>query len=292
VPADLSCGDPVASGFDDRAVSDVIATFAFIALALLAVAVGAGWPRWVDWRRRRIGAKPFPAAWRRILRRRVPLVATLPVELQLRLKRLIQVFVAEKAFIGCQGQRITDEVRVTIAAHAALLLLGQPSNDCYPRLRQVLVYPGAFVVEREQPAGAGLVREQRQALSGESWSHGQVVLGWADVREGAADPRDGRNVALHEFAHQIDQDSGAADGRPWRPDRASRRRWAAVMAEAFERLRREPSALIDAYGASDPAEFFAVVTEVFFERPRELAAEEPAVYAELAALYRLDPAAW
>jgi hypothetical protein len=270
----------------------VIASLAFLVLAILAVTAGLLWPRWIEWRRQRVGGRPFPAAWRRILRRRVPLVATLPAALQLRLKRLIQVFIAEKPFIGCQGQRITDEVRVTVAAHAALLLLGQDSSDCYPRLRQVLVYPGAFVVQREQPAGAGLVREQRQALSGESWSQGQVVLGWADVREGAADPHDGRNVALHEFAHQIDQDGGVADGRPWRPDRASRRRWAAVMAEALERLRREPSTLIDPYGASDPAEFFAVVTEVFFERPRELAAEAPAVYAELAALYRLDPAAW
>jgi len=112
------------------------------------------------------------------------------------------------------------------------------------------------------------------------------------VVAGGADPADGRNVALHEFAHQIDQDSGVADGRPWRPSPAKRRRWAKVMSEALQRLRNEPSTLIDSYGASDPAEFFAVVTEVFFERPRELAAETPAVYDELAELYHLNPTEW
>ena len=137
-----------------------------------------------------------------------------------------------------------------------------------------------------------MVQEQRQALSGESWAQGQVILSWAEVQAGAADATDGRNVTLHEFAHQVDQDNGTADGRPWRPSAAARRRWAAAMTEAFERLQREPSTLIDAYGASDPAEFFAVVTEVFFERPHDLAAEAPEVYRELAGLFKVDPAAW
>ena len=235
---------------------------------------------------------PFPAAWRRILRRRVPAVARLPADLQRQLKRHVQVFVVEKPFIGCQGQAITEEVRVTIAAQACLLLMGHPRPDYYPRLRQILVYPDAFVVHRERPLGGGVVQDQRQALSGESWAQGQVILSWSEVLAGAADPADGRNVVLHEFAHQVDQDTGVADGRPWRPGSARRRRWAAVMGAAFEHLRDEPSTLIDAYGASDPAEFFAVVTEVFFERPQALAAEAPAVYRELAELYRLHPLEW
>jgi hypothetical protein len=119
-----------------------------------------------------------------------------------------------------------------------------------------------------------------------------VVLSWADVVAGAADAADGRNVVLHEFAHQIDQDTGVANGQPWRPTVAQRRRWADTMGAALERLRQEPSTVIDAYGASDPAEFFAVVTEVFFERPRELATEAPAVYRELADLYRVHPLVW
>jgi Mlc titration factor MtfA (ptsG expression regulator) len=273
-------------------LSAALPMLALVLLTVLGVAALVTQPWWSERRRMRLASRPFPAAWRRILRRRVPIVARLPVELQLRLKRLIQVFIAEKPFIGCRGQRITDEVRVTIAAQACLLLLGQARADCYPRLRHVLVYPGSFVADRERPLGAGVVQAQRQTMSGESWTSGQVVLSWEDVVAGAADADDGRNVTLHEFAHQIDQDSGVADGRPWRADGAARRRWALVMGEALERLRREPSALIDAYGASDAAEFFAVVTEVFFERPAELAAEAPGVYDELVALYRVDPTRW
>ncbi len=274
------------------AVSAALPMFLLATVALLAVAALVGQPWLTERRRARLRARPFPAAWRRILRRRVPVVARLPSELQLRLKRHIQVFVAEKPFIGCQGQAITDEVRVTIAAQACLLLLGHPRPDYYPRLRQILVYPGAFVVNRERPLGAGLVQEHRHTMAGESWTQGQVILSWAEVVAGAADPTDGRNVALHEFAHQIDQDTGMADGRPWRPNPATRRRWAMVMGEAFERLRNEPSTVIDSYGASDPAEFFAVVTEVFFERPQQLAAEAPAVYGELAELYHMNPMEW
>ena len=262
------------------------------AMVLVPAAAVLTRPWLAERRRTRLRARPFPASWRRILRRRVPIVAGLPSALQLRLKGHIQVFIAEKPFIGCQGQKITDEVRVTIAALACLLLLGHRRPDCYPQLRQVLVYPGSFVVDRERPLGAGLVQEQRRAVAGESWTQGQVILSWADVLAGAADPGDGRNVALHEFAHQIDQDTGVADGRPWRPDSATRLRWSSVMGQAIERIRNEPSSLIDAYGASNPAEFFAVVTEVFFERPRELAAEAPAVYAELVALYRVNPTEW
>jgi MtfA peptidase len=262
------------------------------AVASFAVVALLAQPWWIEQRRARLRTRPFPEAWRRILRRRVPAVARLPPELQRRLKGHIQVFVAEKPFIGCRGQAVTEEVRVTIAAHAGLLLLGHPKPDYYPRLRQVLVYPDAFVVNQERPLGAGLVQEQRHTLAGESWTQGQVILSWADVLAGAADPADGRNVALHEFAHQIDQDSGAADGRPWRPTALARRRWATVMDEAFERLRNEPSTVIDGYGASDRAEFFAVVSEVFFERPQALQAEAPAVYDELARLYGVNPAQW
>ena len=264
-----------------------------LALAVLLGSVALlAQPWWTERRRARQRARPFPTAWRRILRRHVPAAARLPADLQCRLKRHIQVFVAEKPFVGCQGQTITDEVRVTVAAQACLLLLGDERPDYFPRLRQILLYPDAFLVQQERPLGDGLVQVQRKALAGESWTEGQVILAWAEVLAGAADPADGRNVVLHEFAHQIDQDKGLADGRPWRPKAVVRRRWAAVMAAAFERLQDQPSAVIDAYGAGDPAEYFAVVTELFFERPQALAAEAPAVYRELADLYRVQPLAW
>jgi Mlc titration factor MtfA (ptsG expression regulator) len=265
-------------------------------LLMLAVAGGAaallGQPWWTARRHARLRALPFPAAWRRILRRRVPAVARLPADLQQRLKQHMQVFLAEKPFIGCGGQAISDEVRVTIAAQACLLLLGDGRSDVYPRLREILVYPQPFVVDRVQPLAGGVVHERRRALAGESGSQGRVILSWVEVLAGAADPADGQNVVVHEFAHQVDQDKGVADGRPWRPTRAQRQRWAAVMGEAFARLNREPSALISDYGATEPAEFFAVVSELFFEQPQALAAEAPAVYRELMLLYQVNPLAW
>jgi Mlc titration factor MtfA (ptsG expression regulator) len=275
--------------------ADVSAALPMVLLALgvlLGAAACLAQPWWAERHRARLRSRPFPAAWRRILRRRVPAVARLPADLQVLLKRHIQVFVAEKAFIGCRGQAITDDVRITIAAQACLLLLGHARSDYYPRLRQILVYPDAFVVHHERPVGDGLVQAQRRALTGESWAQGQVILSWTEALAGAADAADGRNVVLHEFAHQIDQDTGASDGRPWRPNPAMRRRWDRVMGAALERLRSEPSAAIDPYGASDPAEFFAVVTESFFERPQALAAEAPAVYRELADLYGVQPLSW
>lgn len=271
--------------------SAIGAGLVFVA-ALIGLALMLSRPWWVERRRERIRQQPFPRAWRRILRKRVPLLARLPPDLQIRLRRHILVFLAEKPFVGCQGQPITDEVRLTIAAKACLLLLGHPRSDYYPRLNEILVYPDAFVVTRERPVGAGVVQEQRRATAGESWSRGQVILSWAHVLSDASQSDNGRNVAIHEFAHQIDQDSGAADGCPWRPTPAMRARWDRVMGDAFERLRAAPSAVIDGYAATDRAEFFAVVSEVFFERPADLAREEPAVYRELAGLYGVNPLVW
>lgn len=267
--------------------------------AASAVAAGVaallGQPWWQRRRRARLRAQPFPAVWRRILRQQVPAVARLPADLQQRLKQHILVFLADKPFVGCAGQAITDEVRVVIAAQACLLLLGRADAEVYPKLSQVLVYPGAFAVQASQAADGGVVQEQRQALAGQSWAHGQVVLGYADVLAGAADPGDGQNVVLHEFAHQVDQDKGVADGRPWLPGRARRRRWAMVMDDAFWRAQHQAdlsASLFGAYAATAPAEFFAVASELFFERPQALADAEPAVYRELALLYQVHPAGW
>lgn len=273
-------------------ITSAVAMSSVAGLALLGALVLSLQPWWTRQRRARLRALPFPAAWRRILRHRVPAVAHLPADLQRALKGHIQVFLAEKAIVGCQGQVIDDEVRVSIAAQACLLLLGQATPAYYPRLKRVLVYPDAFRVQYERPMGDGTVQVQPRALAGESWVQGQVILSWAQVKTGAADPADGQNVVLHEFAHQIDQDSGHADGRPWQATQAGRRRWNAVMGATFEQLQQRPSVLIDAYAASDPAEFFAVVTEVFFEQPQALLAEAPEVYRELVGLYRVDPSVW
>ncbi len=265
------------------------------ALAALFVAWVVAEPLLLERRRNKLRARPFPAAWREVLERRVPYVRRLPTDLRRQLEQHIQVFLAEKPFIGCAGQEISDEVRVTIAAQACLLILNR-KTDYFPKLRQILVYPGAFVVERLRAEPSGILQEQRQALSGESWTQGQVVISWEDALEGAAIVDDGRNVVIHEFAHQLDQQKGYANGAPWLGRRDRYPRWSRVMSEEFARLQQqamygEPS-LFSHYGATDPAEFFAVVSEVFFEQPREMAALHPALYEELRRLYRVDPASW
>lgn len=271
---------------------------AFLFLAALALTV-VGWlwgpPLWRTARRARVAAQPFPREWRRVLRERMPAFARLPVPLQLELKKHVQVLLAEKPFIGCQGFVVTDEVRVLVAAQAALLLLGRRAGY-FPRLAQILVYPGAFVVQRPLADGSGVVQDARRVLVGESWQQGQLVLSWDDVVAGAAMPDDGRNVVIHEFAHQLDQETGTANGAPWLGGRERYAAWSAVLGAAYEELRaqlaRGEATPIDAYGATDPAEFFAVASELFFERGAALREAHPALYRELASYYRSDPAAW
>jgi Mlc titration factor MtfA (ptsG expression regulator) len=267
-------------------------------LALLLVAWFLGQPHLQEWRRRRWRAQPFPEAWRRILQKRVPYLRALPADLQLQLKQHIQVFLAEKAFIGCAGLLITDEMRVTIAAQACLLILNRPHTDYYPGLRQILVYPGAFVVNRVHLDESGVLEDhQREVLTGESWSQGQVILSWQDTLEGAANPGDAYNVVIHEFAHQLDQETGLANGAPNLPGRERYQRWSRVMHEAYEQLQHEAergddSSLFDHYGATDPAEFFAVASETFFEQPAPLAEQYPTLYRELCDFYRINPLSW
>lgn len=265
------------------------------ALALLFILWLIGAPYLTERRRRRLRERPFPEAWRAILRQRVPLVRALPADLRHRLRQQIQVFLAEKAFIGCNGLEVSDEMRVTIAAHACLLILNRPDGG-YPHLRQVLVYPDSFVVERSHTDDVGVAHQARQVLAGESWSEGQVILSWHDALEGAAIPDDGRNVVIHEFAHQLDQETGAANGAPLLARRAHYQRWSRVLGAEFRLLQRRAAAgietLFDAYGATNPGEFFAVISEVFFEQPRRMAEEHPALYQELASFYRLDPLSW
>jgi len=265
----------------------------FIACAtLLVVAALLAGPFLARQRRKRLRTRPFPASWRAILDARVPYYRLLPAALQRQLEERVQVFVGEKSFVGCAGFAISDEVRVTIAAQACLLTLNRETGN-YPYLRQILVYPGAFVVERLRAEPSGVLQEQRNALSGESWTRGQVVISWEDVLEGAAVVNDGRNVTIHEFAHQLDQHKGYANGAPWLGRRDRYPRWSQVMLSEFAQLQHcaatQQASLFSYYGASNPAEFFAVVSEVFFEQPREMTALHPALYEELRGFYRVDP---
>lgn len=270
----------------------------FCVLAMLLVLGLVGQPYWRAYRRSRVSRRALPAAWRKILQRRVPLLRRMPADLQLQLKKHMQVFIAEKDFIGCGGLQVTDEMRVVIAAQACLLVLNR-GTGYFDAVRQILVYPAAFVVQRTVTDGAGLQQEHRQALSGESWSQGQVILSWQDALEGAAIPDDGRNVVIHEFAHQLDQENGAAQGAPPPApgDRQhSAQRWSQVFHAAYAQLQSEVHrghhGLLSHYGAQNPAEFFAVVSEVFFEQAQALAREYPALYQELRGYYKVDPAQW
>lgn len=266
-----------------------------VSLALLFLAWLIAEPFLFRWRRRRIREQPFPAAWRRILRRRVPLIAKLPADLQRQLKQHVQVFIAEKSFVGCGGQEINDEVRVTIAAQACLLQLNRPRDD-FAGVREILVYPGAFLVNRVNVDSLGVLQEHRQVLAGESWTRGQVILSWEDAVAGAATSDDGRNVVIHEFAHQLDQEKGFANGTPFLHSRDAHTRWSQVMNAEFERLKAAAEhgfpSLLSYYGATNPAEFFAVASEVFFEQASELAIEHPELYRVLSDFYQLDPQAW
>ena len=271
------------------------AMLVIVVLAALYVAWLLTGGRRTQRRRERLRRQPFPDEWRRILRRRVPLYRRLPPELQQQLQGHMQVFLAEKDFVGCDGLEVTEEMRVTIAALACLLILNR-ATDYYPILRQVLVYPSAFVVDVEESDESGVVRNDSHILSGESWSQSQVILSWEDVIEGAAVADDGYNVVIHEFAHQLDQEAGYANGAPELASRGHYARWSKVLGEQYERLRESVEAgeqsLLDDYGATDPAEFFAVLAEVFFEQPQALREENPVLYDELGRFFRVDPAAW
>lgn len=245
-------------------------------------------------RRERLMKTPLPPESVAVLERNVPYYARLPEEDRAELRGLVQIFLAEKKFEGCDGLALTDEMLLTIAAHACVLLLHRP-NDCYPGLQSILVYPRTFVARRANHGPDGVVSEEDEELDGESWDTGALVLSWEDCIESVRHPGDGYNVMFHEFAHQLDDEAGVADGAPPLPDTATREEWARVMEAEFEALgkradKRIPT-LLDWYGSETPAEFFAVLTETFFEKPADLRARHPEMYALLRAFYRQDPAA-
>lgn len=246
------------------------------------------------WRDRAIHRRPFPPAWLAVLQEALPVYSALAPEQQARLQDMVKFFIDRKKFYGCNGLSITDEIRVIIAAEACLLLLNR-GGPLYPGLKSILVYPTGFRVDREEYRHNGTVASAQHSLLGESWSNGRVVLSWDDVTRGVADFSDGHNVVLHEFAHQLDAESGVTNGAP--PLRSnSYPVWAAVFTENFKDLELRSSrgmpTVMDKYGASNPAEFFAVATETFFEKPRQLYKRRPELYEELKCYYKLDPREW
>lgn len=244
-------------------------------------------------RRRRVQARPMPAQWQQWLRDDMALYRRLPDPERERLHHTLMLLLDEVAFYGCAGLAVTEAMKVLIAAHGALLVNGL-SMDYYRDLRSILVYPGAYRAAVRSRDGAITVQTEQDRL-GESWQSGRVILSWDSFAREAADPESVSNVALHEFAHQLDQLDGAADGAPPLASGETARHWQQVFTDAWERLRHNPAHdhnIIDPYGATNPAEFFAVVTETFFLQPHPLCTQEPALYNCLSRFYRLSPIAW
>ena len=244
-------------------------------------------------RRQRLRAQPFPAAWRSIITRNLPIFQRLPPEDQVELLGHVQVFLREKHFEGCGGLELSDEIRVTIAAQACLLLLHR-ETDYYPRLSSILVYPAGYTAYETRHLATNIWEEGGEYRLGQTGRQlGSLVLAWDDVKRGAAEPSDGTNLVLHEFAHQLDFEDSATDGAPALATRAEYLAWARVMSREFKALcdadRMGTPTVLDRYGATNPAEFFAVATEAFFERPRALRARHPELYAAFARFFRQDP---
>ncbi|BCX49942.1 phenylalanyl-tRNA synthetase subunit alpha [Haloferula helveola] len=197
----------------------------------------------------------------------------------------MRVFLDEKRFEACGGlAEVTADMKLAVAAPACLLIAHRP-QDYYEKLRSILIYPDAY----RDVSG-------EDVRLGESWGTGSVVLSWKSVIAGESNPEDGLNVVLHEFAHQLDQEDGAADGVPDFEDPLDYGRWSRAFAPAYEafceRVNAGKRTVLDAYGGESPAEFFAVATETFFERPKALREEEPEIYEQLQRFYGMDPSGW
>jgi Mlc titration factor MtfA (ptsG expression regulator) len=248
-----------------------------------------------DRRRRQLRATPLPTEWKSIVERNVPYYKCLPEEERAELEGLMQVFLAEKSFEGAGGLEMTDEIRVTIAAQACILLLGREPRF-YPGLDAVIVYPQAYVASMPRRGPDGTVSDGPQARLGESWKQGALVVSWDDVIRGARDIHDGHNVVFHEFAHQLDAEYGPASGAPLLENRSMYAAWAHVLGgeyqELVERLHRHAPTFLTPYAATNPAEFFAVATESFFERSRAMRDGHPELYEQLRLFYHQDPAEW
>ena len=244
-------------------------------------------------KRRRLRARRFPQEWLKLIQRHVVFFHKLTAGDRAELLGHMQVFLAEKRFEGCGGFEITDEVRVTITAQACLLLLHR-ETDYFPHLLTILVYPLTYMVQEDHRIGEHVWEEGTVGRLGETGRRmGSLVLSWGAVKHGAADPSDGKNVVLHEFAHQLDYENHAADGVPGLATREQQSAWSEVMNSEFASLRAADESgiptLLDTYGATDPVEFFAVSVEAFFEQPRELRARHPRLYAELQNYFQQDP---
>lgn len=246
------------------------------------------------WRRARILRRyPLPdRSWRRVVARLRVLDALSAEELS-RLRDWTTLFVHEKSFVAARGLRLSETMQLSIGAQACLLILNL-DIDYFREIVEIVLYPESFLVPREEHDEAGVVHSSRHVLAGESWEQGPVILSWADARPGAYPFGAGTNVVIHEFAHKLDMLTGAANGMPPLHSDMDSAVWTRVFRRAYEEFNQQVTrgheTAIDPYAAEAPGEFFAVLSEVFFELPHVVEETFPAVYGELGRFYRQDPA--
>jgi Mlc titration factor MtfA (ptsG expression regulator) len=252
------------------------------------------WSWWRNRQRKKLLSTPFPPAWESLLSTHCRYFARLTNDERQRLRNDVRLLVVEKRWEGCNGLAITEEIQVTIAAHAALMGLGFPELP-FDRLLSILVYPDTFVARRNTQMSGGGWLESNEPRLGEAWYQGPVILVWREIREQCLDSPTGRNVIIHEFAHLLDMQDREVNGVPTLPDEQSYETWLEVTEKEFDRLQRQirlgRRTLIDRYGATSRAEFFAVSSETFFEQPVRMQAELPRLYDVMKAYYGQDPAA-
>ncbi|MHB8120595.1 MAG: M90 family metallopeptidase [Desulfuromonadaceae bacterium] len=248
-----------------------------------------------DHHRDKLRKRPFPPRWEEVLRTNVAHYCMLYDTERTELRALTQVFIEEKQWEGCGGLELNDEILVTIAAQACILLLGLPHNY-YRNVESILVYPSAVMPPAHTPGVFEQINSPLEGpvpLVGQAFTNGPVILVWDSVLHGARHPRNGHNVVYHEFAHKLDMLDGSADGTP--PlDRDQLAAWVAVCTREFLRLRslteKGQKTFLDSYGTKNEAEFFAVATEEFFDRPLALQEHAPDLYQLLSSYYRQEPA--
>jgi hypothetical protein len=245
-------------------------------------------------RRQKLLEETFPYPWQQVLNRHVRHFQYLNTAQRQRLEGIIQIMIAEKDWAGGSGFQLTDEIKVTVAGYAGVMTLGLDEPYYFDRLKTIIVYPGTYVPHRSHFENYSQFDPLSPRL-GESWHRGPVILSWAEIG-GSEKQRPGHNLVIHEFAHHVDGLDGAVDGIPMIVDRRQNRTWYRVTEHEFERLIHDAvhgeATLLDRYGASNRAEFFAVASECFFERPHALRERHAELYKVLADFYCQDPALW
>lgn len=244
-------------------------------------------------KRRWIMGKSFPEKWQLILEKEVPYYQKLSDRYREILKQRMMVFIEEKLFEGCGGLEITDKMKVIISAYACILIIEEKS-DYFPDLQTILVYPDDYVAQIHEEDDAGIITTGSESRKGESWTMGNIVLSWRDIEENIYDENNYQNLIFHEFAHQLDQHYGLTAGINLEGDVTQKNEWNETLAASYKDLRRKikqrSRSVLDEYGASEPAEFFAVATEAFFENPIRLKKENSKLYKQLINFYKIDPA--